>query len=49
MVVFAGSQATRGSGMPRVMRDGGRLVFAWTEAAATRRVKTATLPLTALD
>jgi hypothetical protein len=41
--------AIRGAGVPRVMRDHDRLVFAWTEPGAVRRIRTATVPVAAFD
>jgi hypothetical protein len=37
----------RGLGFPRVMRDGARVVFAWTEPGEVRRVRTAAVATTA--
>lgn len=38
---------SRGAGIPRVARDGDRLVFAWTETGTARRVRTASMPVSA--
>lgn len=47
--VVAASSAERASGFPRMARDGGRIVFAWTEPGETPMVRTAELKLPAAD
>lgn len=42
---IAGLAATRASGYPRMARFGSEIVFAWTEAGETSRVRTAMLQL----
>lgn len=42
---IAGMAASRASGYPRMARSGDEVVFAWTEAGDTSRVRTATMRL----
>lgn len=44
----ARSDKARKSGFPRVVRDGDRLVFAWTDAGETTQVRAGSLPIAAL-
>jgi hypothetical protein len=43
--VLAKTSASRSAGVPRMLRDGERLVFAWVEVAEPSRVQVGVLPL----